>query len=41
MLTEEWSLDASYRYRFQDRNGDDADSNGVFLALNFKPLSEF
>lgn len=42
-LSETWSLDLHYRFRWQERSGNtqDSDSNGVFLAINYKPLSEF
>lgn len=36
-LTRLWSLDGSYRYRWQeyDNQSDSADSNAVFLAINY------
>ncbi len=42
-LSETWSLDLHYRFRWQERSGNegDSDSNGVFLAINYQPLSEF
>lgn len=42
-LSETWSLDLHYRFRWQERSGNtqDSDSNGVFLAINYKPHSEF
>ncbi len=42
-LSETWSLDLHYRFRWQERSSDtqDSDSNGVFLAINYQPLSEF
>lgn len=40
-LTEDWSLGASYRFRWQkfDNQDDDAVSNAVFVTLTFRPES--
>lgn len=42
-LSETWSIDLSYTYRWEDREQEvsSADSNAVYLSVNYTPLSEF